>query len=171
MQVSSEVAKPSTAKEEEEKILLLVSFPSPFFVSQSSMFWIPTLIHAFHGITKLTLQRLNCRGITDVEQTDLQVAVLCIQMIIVAFLCHCPWWLLWIDTLVSAAVELYMVLWSYGSPWNTQTDLDGDGGWDFFLCRCDCRRFGETAERSWVLVLAGSNRWLETHEFIWNGLN
>merc|ERR1719507_2796158 len=39
-QVSSEVAKPSTAKEEEEKILLL---------------------------------RLNWRGITDVEQTDLQV--------------------------------------------------------------------------------------------------
>jgi len=39
-QVSSEVAKASTAKEEEEKILLL---------------------------------RLNCRGVTDVEQTDLQV--------------------------------------------------------------------------------------------------
>ena len=162
LQVSSEVAKASTAKEEEEKILLLVTFPlfcSRIWVDcnllldpkvRTSSLWLLALYVRVYNVLlyisppifwerggfpsarshfycfylffpcllilsyhhKVNLQRLNCRGVTDVEQTDLQVGA---------------------GEIVSPIT------------------LDS--------VRCGFRRFGGIAERSSVLVSAGWNRW------------
>ena len=158
LQVSSEVAKASTAKEEEEKILLLVTFPlfcSRIWVDcnllldpkvRTSSLWLLALYVRVYNVLlsthlegggafrshfycfylffpcllilsyhhKVNLQRLNCRGVTDVEQTDLQVGA---------------------GEIVST-ITLESV-------------------------RCGFRRFGGIAERSSVLVSAGWNRWIK----------